>query len=57
MNAPQEGATATYTRLPGFEALVLEDSWILAVVATPAELVIEADLATSAWTPSSGRDR
>lgn len=42
MNPPQEGATVTYTHLPGFEALVLEDSWILAVVATPAELMTRA---------------
>jgi hypothetical protein len=45
VNPPQEGATLTYTHLEGFESLFLEGSWILAVVATPATLVIEADIA------------
>ncbi|MHA7132602.1 hypothetical protein [Oerskovia turbata] len=42
----------TYTHLGGFESLFLEDSWVLAVVATPATLVIEADIVLTETHPA-----
>jgi hypothetical protein len=42
----------TYTHLEEFESLFLEDSWVLAVVATPATLVIEGDIALTQTHPA-----